>query len=124
MNQIPNIEETELIKLIADIVWEATDGGVKMTPSQFSHFEEPIGALTDFQNYLHQQLQKARQDWLREEIVRLSGLKFVPRIGRNKEGKIVDYTSPIEEGHNNALQTIIDHHQKELDQPINSIIKE
>lgn len=59
------VEEKYLIKFVIDIVWEATDGGVKMTPNQFSHFEEPLGALTDFQTYLHHQLQKAREEEMR-----------------------------------------------------------
>lgn len=51
--------------------------------------------------YLHQELQKARQDWLREEIVKLENMKV---LGLYSEIK------------NRVLQPIIDRYQSELDQ--------
>lgn len=53
---------------------------------------------------LHQELQKARQSWLREEIVKLEGMKVLGLYSQIK---------------NNILQTIIDRYQSELDQPHN-----
>jgi len=60
---------------------------------------------------LHQELQKARHDWLREEIVKLEGMK--------KEERQVDYdgTGLYEGGFNSALEYILDRYQSELDQP-------
>lgn len=66
---------------------------------------------------IHQELRKARHDWLREEIVKLEGMKIVPALGRTKNGKVVDFTTEYDLGKNNALQTIIDRYLSELDQP-------
>jgi hypothetical protein len=52
---------------------------------------------------LHQELQKARQDWLREEIVKLEGMKYI---------QVVD--DDVTEAMNDTIQTIIDRHQVEL----------
>ena len=57
----------------------------------------------------HQELQKARHDWLREEIVKLKGMKGMRSGNKNS----MYYQS----GHSSALQTIIDRYQSELDQP-------
>lgn len=59
------------------------------------------GMLAKFR---HHQLQKARQTWLREEIVRLEGMK----VG------FTDVT--FQNAYNSALQTIINRYQAELDQ--------
>lgn len=60
--------EKDLIKLIIDAVWEATDGGVKMSEHQFYHFEELNGAINTFLETHHQELQKAREEE-RERII-------------------------------------------------------
>lgn len=72
----------------------------------------------DVLNYLkrtletfHQELQKARHDWLREEIVKLEGMKVI----ENKNAPIGFYTAQC--AINITLQTIIDRYQSELDQP-------
>ena len=57
------------------------------------------------------QLQKARQDWLREEIVRLEGMKtsgllLAQSLHNSMKGAIV----------NETIQTIIDRYHSELDQ--------
>ena len=74
---------------------------------------------------LHHQLQKARQDWLREEIVRLEETKL--------DTGVIDCGRPggeacpgcatcgmqeqcVCETYNEALQTIIDRYHSELDQ--------
>jgi len=61
---------------------------------------------------LHQELQKARQLWLREEIVKLEGMKAERFKWDYKEGD-----GQYKDGFNEALQTIIDRYQSELDQP-------
>ena len=101
----------------------------------------------DFIEALHHQLQKARTDWLREEIVRLEGMKtsFVPAdsvwFGKDDysegEYKLVPSKDPSkamycltcerflpEEGCNCGtveLQTIIDRYNEELNQPTSPI---
>lgn len=71
------------------------------------------------------ELEKARHDWLRDEIVKLEGMK----IGNTShtlhciKGKAETHThcimSPSERDktHDQALQTIIDRYQSELEQP-------
>ena len=60
----------------------------------------------------HQELQKARHDWLREEIVKLyEAKKDLSKIEFPSE----EYARAYEK--NKALQTIIDRYQSELDQP-------
>lgn len=61
---------------------------------------------------LHHQLQKARHDWLWEEIVRLDGMKRDCCAGIGPCNEICRATN---EG-NHVIQTIIDRYQKELDQ--------
>lgn len=53
------VVEEVIIKFVIDVVWEATDGGVKMTPQQFSHFEEPLGAMIKFQDYFNSEISLA-----------------------------------------------------------------
>ena len=56
-----------------------------------------------------EQIREERDTYWKERVRKeVEGLKFVPRIGRDKNGKIISYTSPIEEGHNNALDTLLD----------------
>lgn len=86
------IEATQLAKALA----EAYDEGVE-----------------EGKQYLHQQLQKARHDWLREEIVSLEESKPTP------PNILVPDESPIahalREGEYQALQTIIDRYQKKIE---------
>lgn len=71
--------------------------------------EQSLDAYTDaLWKTLLYQLQKARQDWLREEIVRLEGMKHV---AQDKDGLLFSETN-----YNQALQTIIDRYHSELDQ--------
>ena len=73
---------------------------------------------------LHQELQKARQDWLREEIVRLEGMKNTVSA-LDLEGN--DIGELQKEAFNHALQTIIDRYHSELDQDnqlLNKVISE
>lgn len=73
---------------------------------------------------VEQMLQKARTDWLREEIVRLGGMKKVEKdeqreIVLDNGGKVKGQTHyPSNVGYNQALQTIIDRYQAELDQDV------
>lgn len=61
----------------------------------------------------HQELQKVRHDWLREEIVKLEGMKKKKNSIKHFSGN--GYFN--QQGFNQALQTIIDRYHSELDQP-------
>lgn len=63
-----SVEERDLIKLIIDAVWKATDGGVKMTEHQFYHFEELNGAINTFLEALQTERQK-REEMVEEALV-------------------------------------------------------
>ena len=118
MNQIPNIEEVETnTALNASIHKNDMDGFTLV--ATFATKELAAKAKEMVLNP-HQELQKARTDWLREEIVRLEGMKrphpsedefrALPIIEMYKQGQAVSF--------NTALQTIIDRYQSELDQPM------
>ncbi len=72
---------------------------------------------------IHHQLQKARQDWLRQEIVRLEGAKRCEHkwsqssYNCTKCGTDDAFVSG-DFDYNEALQTIIDRYQAELDQEV------
>jgi len=63
--------EKELSKLVIDLVWSATDGGCKITESNFSHFGEPIpewtALVSKFSSSIHQALAEEREN-VRGEI--------------------------------------------------------
>lgn len=79
------------------------------------HYQDAVNWLRKIlernQELLHQELQKARHDWLREEIVKLKGMKREEFENLPAE----DWSEHI--GFNQALQTIIDRYLSELDQP-------
>jgi hypothetical protein len=64
--------------------------------------------------FIHQELQKARHDWLREEIVKLDGTKREMFV----EGPGMTYLNVAIPPYNQAIQTIIDRYLLELDQPL------
>ena len=68
---------------------------------------------------LHQELQQAHHNWLREEIVKLEGVKMANEHSseclHNEAPEYCDCDNYIK--WNKALQTIIDRYQSELDQP-------
>ena len=75
------------------------------SPEDIDIYANQIEMLIEYhmKERVHQELQKARQDWLREEIVKLEGMDaHEPNRGIYR---------------NEALQTIIDRYQSELDQP-------
>ena len=67
----------------------------------------------DIENFwidvLHQELQKARESWLREEVVKLKD-RQLGWLGKEEDGS--DRHPNYDE-----IQTIIDRYQSELDQP-------
>ena len=105
MNQIPNIED-EFNTLF----------GVSL-----SYDRELIESILDWH---HQQLQKARHDWLREEIVRLEGVKVTKdEIDQAKYSNGNPVQRPeikqlIEWVNHRTIQTIIDRYHSELDQEV------
>ncbi len=80
----------------------------------------------DLKEFIHQELQKARHDWLQEEIVKLEGEKQNAdfRLERDKQYTTYELSEYIQNccadtGFNQALQTIMKRYQSELDQPTN-----
>lgn len=78
---------------------------------EHAHERDCVPRLREALNtFHHQELQKARHDWLREEIVKLEAL-----INTNEaDGHAHDPAIAYEEGCNDTIQTIIDRHQAEL----------
>lgn len=66
--------------------------------------------VAEIKNKVHQELQKVRHDWLREEIVKLEGMKF-------PNDTVDEDMYYKKEGRNNAIEQIIHRYQSELDQP-------
>ena len=71
-------------------------------------------------NFIHHQLQKARHDWLREEIVRLAEMVEPTQALYTTADLIQTSSTGLQmernKGNNKALQTIIDRYHSELDQ--------
>ena len=57
--------ESELFKLVIDLVWSATDGGCKLKESDFSHFEEPLYEWTELVNKFSTSIAQADQEMLK-----------------------------------------------------------
>ena len=141
MNQIPNIEKTMRrgIKLIAGRI-EALHPQYFLDETTYKHdvkgtMDVVKGVMADIEETHHHQLQKARQDWLREEIVKLEGMKryieseepFVPWYKpdgmseeeyayhiHNHEQKRARWEADCE--WNQALDNVINRYNEELDQ--------
>ena len=109
MNQIPNIEETYNTREVEEVVkefykifdtdnlWQGEDEWTKNVP---------IGNIEQWlRTILHHQLQKARQDWLRKEIVRLE----------EEKSEVID-GGEFGAGMLTAIDDIIDRYQAELNQ--------
>lgn len=73
-------------------------------------WEDPELTIKNVLDIFHHQLQKARQDWLREEIVKLERVQYAYT---NLDSKRLRYEKQT---YNKTIQTIIDMHQRELDQ--------
>jgi len=54
--------ESELSKLVIDLVWSATDGGCKLKESDFSYFEEPLYEWTELVNKFSTSIAQAEQE--------------------------------------------------------------
>lgn len=70
--------------------------------------EDEEKALNDLISYHDHQLQKARHDWLREEIVKLEGMKLDIYLGD-------EYLAGFNEGFNTAINDTVQRYQAELD---------
>ena len=69
--------ESELSKLVIDLVWSATDGGCKLKESDFSHFEEPLYEWTELVNKFSTSIAQAEQEMMKrvlEEIDNFSNI--------------------------------------------------
>ena len=129
MNQIPNIEEVlenfnKAFPLSID--YPETPKTVETQARWHIEVENRTNRAKNIRHHqliwlrsllttLHHQLQKTRHDWLREEIVKLGGVK---RIADEVPDGLTDIW---QKSHNQALQTIIDRYQEELDQALQAI---
>lgn len=104
--------------LDAEIKWVDIDNGLGKYMLASQVIEQAHKVFTEYQESLHHQLQKARYDWLREEIVKLEGMKVENEHNseclHNKVPEYCDCDNYIK--WNQALQTIIDYYQAELNQ--------
>jgi hypothetical protein len=121
MNQIPNIEE-EYTSHEALKEWEEEKDQNNLTQNivallgihgmhcKFYEYQNASHITKAFEDLFHHQLQKARQDWLQEEIVKLEG------ILSNKQYADISPFDHAEVVRVEALQTILDRYNSELDQ--------
>lgn len=122
MKQIPNIEEThntrEVEELKKEFIAEYKAGHKEGGMRSYLFTGQNGSLIADWWiEKLHHQLQKARQDWLQEEIVRLEGMKT------GAELRSGDYSEHRGIGFDKALQTIIDRYHSELDQDTETLDK-
>ena len=79
----------QLPKLVIDLVWSATDGGCKITESNFSHFGEPIPEWTALVSKFSESITQA----IAEERVRVEKEireGIIWQINGDKERKYFD----------------------------------
>ena len=100
--------------LDAEIKWVDIENGLGKYMLASQVIEQARKVFTEYQESLHHQLQKARQDWLREEIVKLEGMKTADYPSSLADP--VGFTKCLSK--NNTLQTIIGRYQAELDQDV------
>lgn len=79
----PNTREWEepLMHIMGSYIMTAELG--HLAKDQLKHKQELRAYYAELVDFIHQELQKARHDWLREEIVKLEGIKSeIPKIIR------------------------------------------
>ena len=118
MNQIPNIEEKFTKEYFVNALGEAVREMHKWNNPFLCEEKarEWMASAYDTiaEQTIHHQVQKARQDWLREEIEELEGMKIA-----NYPSSLKDPSGFCQNvGYNKALQTIIDRYHSELDQDV------
>ena len=82
MNYTEKRLEEELSKLVIELVWSATDGGCKITESNFSHFEEPIPEWTALVSKFSESIHQAEQEMMK---------KVVGEIGKGRQSIVDKY---------------------------------
>jgi hypothetical protein len=102
----------------------ALEGEIRMLLDEYKETGDNsriANVLEAVEKICHQQLQKARESWLREEIVKLEGMKVTPvhnsECLNNEVPEYCDCDNWIKR--NQALQTIIDRYNSELDKDTN-----
>lgn len=94
------------IEEIVEEIWRAGNNVVR------TEIDRKYAIRKILENLLHQELQKARESWLQEEIVTLKEEKLEAELHYDMRGMAETKT------YCSALQTIIDRYQSELDQPL------
>ena len=110
MNQIPNIEETNSREeeIVAQFELNFTINDYECNGQRYYPNLPPLEISNWLRTTFHQELQKARKDWLWEEVKKLKVIK--------RSIEEFDYDCD-ERGKCEILQTIIDRYHSELDQP-------
>jgi len=81
--------EKELSKLVIDLVWSATDGGRKITESNFSHFGDPIPEWTALVSKFSTSIHQAEKEMIRRVEVSFVETLRNSRVGVHEKGRIV-----------------------------------
>jgi len=79
--------ESELSKLVIDLVWSATDGGCKLKESDFSHFEEPLHEWTELVNKFSTSIAQAEQEGYERGVESKPEINGIP-VGESPEYKL------------------------------------
>ena len=73
-----------------------TDGGCKLTKSQFNHFEEPLIEWGDIKSLLSSEKAKAKEQW-KKEVLEIAPLK--------QDRNMSMFTNPVfYDGYNRAIE--------------------
>lgn len=107
-SQTPEVDTTEIEDWKEEFWYKIAEWN-NAQPEDIDIYANQLEILIEYhiKEQVHQQQQKHREAWLREEIVKLKNMEFKNGLMPLGFGK---------DPYNKTLQTIIDRYQKELDQ--------
>ena len=97
--------ETELSKLVIDLVWSATDGGCKLKESDFSHFEEPLYEWTELVNKFSASIAQAEQEMLKRVAGEIEKRRKEVYHFPSSYSETLEYKEDV--GYNQALDDLL-----------------
>ena len=97
MNYTQRQLESELSKLVIDLVWSATDGGCKLKESDFSHFEEPLYEWTELVNKFSTSIAQAIAEERARVRGEIEGMKNKKHVCESREGWECEYETAIDD---------------------------
>lgn len=113
-NNIPTEVENNGVKIVDD--WRiGFEGEFAMWWNYKSSVTERIEEYINLEK--KKAVEEARRNWLREEIVKLEGMKVGDRPKDFHGDNDPQWWDECAKGHNSAIETIVDRYQSELDQP-------